>query len=860
MRHANTGAQALASTDTAAQAPEKAASQSAAAAWRRTRELALYALKIVAIAAVYAAFAALWRDAPWVNPTGTPIWPPSGLAVSILLLGGISLWPAVAVGAYLSCIMSGQAVLVSVLAVMGAVAAGLAGSLTAQRWAHGWKAFHSPAGVLKFVALAIVPSAAVAAASAVGGVGVADPAFNAFASTWLVWWLADLGGSLLLAPLIILWARPASRAIIGESALAAVMSLVIGFAALSPVAGALIGNQFAGLHRALLGFLLLAPLTWAMLRNDQRIAVTCVLAFIDAAALGMKQVWAAGDRIGDPIVLMLALSVSLPLATLVLTAAFASRRDAYARLGAARDRLNSELEQTLTALDRARHHFQALVDDVADHAVFVLDTAGRVASWNNSAQRITGHAQEEVLGKPFGIFYRPDERRSGEAVRALELAIQKGKHELEGWRIRKDGTPFFVTGVVSVIRNQKGDLIGFSSIMRDTTERRDTQEKLVEAREQLAMAQKMEAIGKLTGGIAHDFNNLLMIIGGNAQMFKRLLDPKLPRAIEAIQTAAKRGETLTRQLLTFSRSQHLSPSVMDIAAVIRNMRPMIESSLRGNIVYNEGVAAGTILTKVDLAELELAIVNIAVNARDAMPQGGTFTLSLAQVSEPQDAQGNRLDGGFASIAFGDTGAGIPPNLLSKIFDPFFTTKEVGKGTGLGLSQVYGFVHQAGGTIKVDSRVGEGTTFTFYLPLCSEQETAVTAAAARVESHRPRVLVVDDNPDVAQVTSSLFEQMGYDTSFRDSAESALQFLAAQVKRTDLVFSDIVMPGSIDGIGLAKEIRVRYPDLPVVLSTGYTDSAQKVPDGLQVLRKPFDTDALSRVIESVLGAGEPSQLRH
>src|SRR6185503_14822170 len=375
--------------------------------------------------------------------------------------------------------------------------------------------------------------------------------------------------------------------------------------------------------------------------------------------------------------------------------------------------------------------------------------------------------------------------------------IQKGKHDVEGWRIRKDGTPFFVTGVVSVIRGQSGDLIGFSSIMRDTTERRDTQEKLVEAREQLVMAQKMEAIGKLTGGIAHDFNNLLMIIGGNAQAFKRLLDPKLPRAIEAIQTAAKRGETLTRQLLTFSRAQHVSPSVIDLAAVIRNIRPMVESSLRGNIVYKEAVAPAAIFTKADLAELELAIVNIAVNARDAMPSGGTFTLSLSEVTSPVDAQGNHLDGAFAAIRFSDTGAGIPPNLLSKIFDPFFTTKEVGKGTGLGLSQVYGFVHQAGGTIKVDSKVGEGTSFTVYLPVCAERETAATPGVARIDPQRPRVLVVDDNPDVAQVTSSLFEQMGYATSLRDSAESALQFLE-QGKPADLVFSDIVMPGSIDGI--------------------------------------------------------------
>ena len=216
------------------------------------------------------------------------------------------------------------------------------------------------------------------------------------------------------------------------------------------------------------------------------------------------------------------------------------------------------------ALGSAKRHFQILIEGVVDYAIFVLDTAGRVASWNSAAQQIIGYTTEEIIGKHFGIFYRPDERRAGEPNRALELAIQKDKHEVEGWRIRKNGTLVFVTGSVSVIRDDDGNLIGFANIIRDATERRDAQEKLVQAREQLAMAQKMEAIGKLTGGIAHDFNNLLMIIGGNAQTFKRLLDPKLPRAIEAIQTAAKRGESLTRQLLTFSRRQHLSPTVVDL--------------------------------------------------------------------------------------------------------------------------------------------------------------------------------------------------------------------------------------------------------------------------------------------------------
>src|SRR3989440_8030027 len=255
-----------------------------------------------------------------------------------------------------------------------------------------------------------------------------------------------------------------------------------------------------------------------------------------------------------------------------------------------------------------------------------------------------GYTPKEIIGKHFGIFYRPDERRAGAPNRALELAVERGKHEVEGWRVRKNGTPFFVTGALTAIRDDDEKLIGFANIIRDATERRDAQEKLVEAREQLAMAQKMEAIGKLTGGIAHDFNNLLMIIGGSAQIFARLLDPKLPRAIEAIQTAAKRGESLTRQLLTFSRHQHLSPTVVDLNASIKNMQTMIESSLRGNIVYNENIGDGVWPVKVDLAELELAIVNIAVNARDAMPNGGTFTLSVNDVTLDQGIGDNDVKG------------------------------------------------------------------------------------------------------------------------------------------------------------------------------------------------------------------------
>jgi CheY-like chemotaxis protein len=302
--------------------------------------------------------------------------------------------------------------------------------------------------------------------------------------------------------------------------------------------------------------------------------------------------------------------------------------------------------------------------------------------------------------------------------------------------------------------------------------------------------------------------------------------------------------------LTFSRRQHLSPTVVDLNASIKNMRTMIESSLRGNIVYNENISDDVWPVKVDLAELELAIVNLAVNARDAMPNGGTFTLSAHNVTANLEL-GDEHNGAFVAAEFSDTGMGIPPNLLSQIFDPFFTTKEVGKGTGLGLSQVYGFAHQAGGTVTAESKVGQGTTITVYLPSCADEQIAREEISVTKTEHsqRPTVLIVDDSADVAEVTSSFFDYLGYETVYRDSAEAALKLLADGTK-IDLVFTDIVMPGTIDGVGLAREIRSRYPRLPVILTTGYSDAAQAAPPDLRILHKPFDAEALRSFIQDVM----------
>ena len=831
-------------------------------AFGSARSAAAYLVELLVVAAIYIGLAESARLLPAVNPTATPLWPPTGFALSLVLLRGYRIWPAILAGA-VSHPMATQSVLESSSVGIGTVLGAVAGTWLINRWSNGRQTFGTPSTVARFAIISLAPTTMISSTVAFVGVILANkPSLPDSFVTWLTWWLADAAGTLVITPVVVLWAtmplRGSSRSDLLESVAASIFVSIIGIGAYSP----LIGSDFISdnlnirlPYRSLLGFLVLLPLMWAGLRGNRCSAATAALLFCGMAVWGLS---VGNDPflktdLNGALLSLLVLSISVSVVPLALAAAIATRENAGALLLSMQDQLNSQIDRKNAALDSIRRHFQTLIEGVVDHAIFALDKEGHVTSWNSSAQKIMGYAPEEIIGKHFGIFYRPDERRTGSPSRALELASQRGKHEVEGWRIKKNGSPIFTTGSIFSSHDNEGNFIGFISVLRDATERRDAEEKLVAAREQLAMSQKMEAIGKLTGGIAHDFNNLLMVIGGSAQIFARLLDPKLPRAIEAIQTAAKRGESLTRQLLTFSRHQHLSPTVVDLNASIKNTRTMIESSLRGNIVYNEKIGDDVWPVKVDLAELELAIVNIAVNARDAMPNGGTFTVSVNEVTVDLEIDDNRLGGTYFAIAFSDTGTGIPPNLLSRMFDPFFTTKEVGKGTGLGLSQVYGFAHQAGGTVKADSKVGKGTTITVYLPYCAEeQNTNKENSAAKTKAPRQTVLIVDDSAEVAEVTSSLFEHLGYETMYRDSAEAALELLEAGAK-IDLVFSDIVMPGTIDGVGLAREIRSRYPNLPVALTTGYSDAAKAAGPSLRILRKPFDTEALRDFVQDIAPLG-------
>jgi nitrogen-specific signal transduction histidine kinase/CheY-like chemotaxis protein len=406
--------------------------------------------------------------------------------------------------------------------------------------------------------------------------------------------------------------------------------------------------------------------------------------------------------------------------------------------------------------------------------------------------------------------------------------------------------------MIEAIRDDSGQIIGFAKITRDITERRDAQIALEQTREQLAQAQKLEAIGQLTGGIAHDFNNLLMIVSGHAQILRRRIsDAKAVQAVDAIHAAANRGESLTRQLLAFSRRQQLSPVVVDLAQHLDAMLDMLRSSLRGNIEFVVDLPSGIWLVEVDVAEFELALVNVAVNARDAMPNGGKFTLSVRNLRLAPNQDGGKLDGDFVAVVMSDTGTGVPPEIKTKIFDPFFTTKPVGKGTGLGLSQVYGFAQQSGGAVHVDSEVGRGTTVTLYLPrkyaaLPSQAE----APGVQAERHNEgTILLVEDDAEVAKTTALLLEQLGYQVIWEENAANALKRLD-MTESVALILSDIVMPGGMDGVALAREIRSRFPHIPVLLTSGYSDAVRAAEHQFAILRKPFQISALDKAVRETL----------
>jgi PAS domain S-box-containing protein len=518
----------------------------------------------------------------------------------------------------------------------------------------------------------------------------------------------------------------------------------------------------------------------------------------------------------------------------------------------------TERQAAQETLRESERQFRLLVSGVTDYALFMLDPQGIVTNWNQGAERIKGYSAEEIVGQHFSRFYTEADRRNGMPGRALNIARSEGRFEAEGWRVRKDGTMFWANVIVDPIRDEDGQLIGFAKITRDITERRNAELALQKAQAERDHAQRLEALGKLTGGVAHDFNNLLMIVSGHLETLKRLQNenPKARRALDAIEQAANRAESLTRQLLTFSRRQTLNPETFTISERLESLRTLIESSVGSSVRLVTQVPDDVWPVLVDPNELELALVNVVINARDAMPKGGVITLTAGNVVLPDGEPTGNLRGDYVTISLTDTGTGIAPDIVGKIFDPFFTTKEQGKGTGLGLSQVHGFAHQSGGTIRVSSKLGNGTTVTIYLPRCAESKAAVAEEPDFVSRHSGTALIVEDNPDVASATATLVEQLGYTTIIAENASVGLERLARG--GISLVITDIVMAGEMDGIALAHHVRKTQPRIPIVMVTGYAEQLSTAENDFTVLRKPYRMAELNRAISkaTVEAEGAPA----
>ncbi len=515
----------------------------------------------------------------------------------------------------------------------------------------------------------------------------------------------------------------------------------------------------------------------------------------------------------------------------------------------------TERRQAQQVLAESERRFRLLVASVIDYALFTLDLAGNIQSWNPGAERLKGYAAEEVIGKHFSIFYTDKARAAGDPAKVLAQATADGRFEGEGWRVRKDGTRFWASVVIDAIREDDGTLIGFTKITRDITERR----ALEEAKEQLYQAQKMEMIGQLTGGVAHDFNNLLTAVSGSHSLLRQMIsDPRAQRLLETAERAVARGARLTQQLLAFSRQHRLQPEKSSVNELIAASEGLMHNAAGENIDIDFDLDPQLWLSNIDPTQFQSALLNLIVNARDAMEEtDGTLTIETRNVELDQDrakSLGEITAGSYVMIAVHDTGKGMTAETKAKAIEPFFTTKGPGKGSGLGLSQVFGFVRQSNGQIEIDSTLGKGTTVRMFLPRLNEDGTARGGSEAT-----PRigtVLITEDDPDVLTIAVETLRSLGYEVYSAANASEALTILKRNTP-IDVLFTDIVLPRGINGIELAREARRLRPEIRVLLASGYTRPGLQIDeDAMHFIPKPYRVPELARQLEEMVRSSAPA----
>ncbi|WP_338802020.1 PAS domain S-box protein [Pseudomonas sp. RSB 5.4] len=499
-------------------------------------------------------------------------------------------------------------------------------------------------------------------------------------------------------------------------------------------------------------------------------------------------------------------------------------------------------------LRQSEQQFRLLVQGVTDYAIYMLSPEGRVSNWNQGAQRIKGYKPEEIIGQHFSIFYTPEDRIAGEPQRALEIATREGRFENKSWRMRKDGTRFLAHVVVDAIRGETGTLLGFAKITRDVTEAHESHLALEKTREALFQAQKMQAIGQLSGGIAHDFNNLLTVILGNLEILQKRIgdDPKNSRLLENATQGALRGVSLTQRMLAFARRQELKTEPVDIPKLVQGITGLLRSSIGPGIRIETRFPEDLQPVLADSNQLELALLNLATNARDAMVDGGSLTITAQPEVVLEQSLSSMAAGRYVCLSVIDTGEGMDEATLGSARDPFFTTKGVGKGTGLGLSMVHGFIEQLGGRFILKSEKGHGTRAEMWIPvaLAGEKTKNLYPAVKPVLVPRLSVLVVDDDSLVMTSTTLLLEDLGHRVISATSGAKALT-LFEQGEVIDLMITDMAMP-QMSGAQLAHAVRLLKPDLPIILATGYAERLEGFAAQLPRLPKPFTQLNLVEII--------------
>jgi PAS domain S-box-containing protein len=504
-------------------------------------------------------------------------------------------------------------------------------------------------------------------------------------------------------------------------------------------------------------------------------------------------------------------------------------------------------------LRRSEERFRLLVQSVTDYAIYMLDPEGKVSSWNAGAERFKGYSADEIIGEHFSRFYSEEDRAAGIPKTALETAAGEGRFEAEGWRVRKDGTRFWANVVIDPIRTSDGRLIGFAKITRDLTERKRSQEELERTREAFFQSQKMEAIGKLTGGVAHDFNNLLSVVLGSLSLAQRRLKEgaDVSGLIGNAMKAAERGASLTQRMLAFARKQDLTLESVDVSELVRGMAELLQRTIGPGVTIDTRFPLILPRVHADARQLELAVMNLAVNARDAMPDGGTITIAARHESLVSPESG-LAPGDYVRLSVIDEGEGMNAHILAQATEPFFTTKGIGKGTGLGLPMVQGLAQQSGGKFVLASLEGKGTTAEIWLPVSTAKAADSSAEAGSREPAAAAadplvILAVDDDPLVLENTAAMLVELGHKVLQAHSGADALRLL--EQRSVDLIITDYAMPG-MTGEELTQRILATQPELPVLMVSGYASLPEGAGTSVPKLGKPFRERDLSRAISEVM----------